>query len=90
MWSSAALVFVPSLLAGFRLPRKRSCDLTPSQNALLQAVLEGDLPALENLFLTDPLAAAIGPERGTRLFRSMVAATSNCLPASLQQLPAGA
>jgi alpha-galactosidase/6-phospho-beta-glucosidase family protein len=70
-----------------RLPLAAEAIVRPHaerQNALLQSVLKGDLPALESLFLTDPLVAAIGPERGTRLFRSMVAATSRCLPASLR------
>ena len=75
-----------------RLPLAAEALVRPHaerQNILLQAVLDGDLPALENLFLTDPLVAAIGPQRGVRLFRSMVAATSHCLPVSLR-LPAGA
>lgn len=54
------------------------------QNALVRAVLAGDLDTLETLFLTDPLVASIGPDRGARLFRSMVAATSHCLPEALR------
>ena len=54
------------------------------QSALVKAVLAGDRETLEALFLTDPLVAAIGPERGVRLFRRMVAATSHCLPEALR------
>lgn len=54
------------------------------QNALVKAVLAGDRETLETLFLTDPLVSAIGPDRGIRLFRSMVAATSHCLPEALR------
>lgn len=54
------------------------------QNALVKAVLAGDLATLESLFLTDPLVSAIGPDRGVKLFRAMVAATSHCLPEALR------
>jgi alpha-galactosidase len=70
-----------------RLPLAAEALVRPHaerQNALVRAVLAGDLSTLESLFLTDPLVAAIGPDRGMRLFRSMVAATSHCLPESLR------
>lgn len=54
------------------------------QNAVVRAVLAGDQATLEGLFLTDPLMASLGPDRGVRLFRSMVAATSHCLPEALR------
>jgi alpha-galactosidase len=54
------------------------------QNALVKAVLAGDLDTLESLFLTDPLVSAIGPDRGSKLFRAMVSATSHVLPEKLR------
>lgn len=54
------------------------------QTNLVRAVLASDRATLENLFLTDPLVAPLGPDRGARLFRSMVAATSHCLPEGLR------
>lgn len=70
-----------------RLPAAAEALVKPHaerQTALVRAVLAGDVEALETLFLTDPLVASISPERGTRLFRSMVAATSHCLPEALR------
>lgn len=54
------------------------------QTNLVRAVLASDRATLENLFLTDPLVAPLGPDRGARLYRSMVAATSHCLPEGLR------
>lgn len=54
------------------------------QTNLVRAVLASDRATLENLFLTDPLVIPLGPDRGVRLFRSMVAATSHCLPEGLR------
>ncbi len=58
------------------------------QNALLHAVLAEDAVTLEGLFLTDPLVAPIGPDRGSRLFRAMVAATAARLPDALARIAA--
>lgn len=70
-----------------RLPAAAEALVRPHaerQNALLSAVLAGDRGTLESLFLTDPLVAALGPQRGTELFGQMVTATSHQLPAALR------
>lgn len=53
------------------------------QDALLKAVLAEDLVTLEGLFLSDPLVAPIGPDRGAALFAAMTQATAACLPRGL-------
>jgi len=58
------------------------------QSALVAAVLAGDGATLEGLFLSDPLTAQLGPDRGACLFRAMVAATSDRLPQALRRLSA--
>ena len=64
--------------------RRRWCARTPRQTALVTAVLAGDRGTLESLFLTDPLVAALSPQRGGELFREMVEATNHRLPAALR------
>lgn len=58
------------------------------QNALLAGVLAGDIATLEGLFLGDPLVAPIGPDRAVELFREMVNATRERLPAQLRRISA--
>jgi alpha-galactosidase len=70
-----------------RLPPAAEALVRPHaerQTALVRAVLAGDRNTLENLFLTDPLVAPLGPERGAGLFRDMVSATSHRLPPALR------
>lgn len=58
------------------------------QNALLAAVMAEDRVTLEGLFLSDPLVAPIGPDRGARLFHAMIAATADRLPGGLAAIAA--
>ena len=58
------------------------------QNALLAAVMAEDRVTLEGLFLSDPLVAPIGPDRGAALYRAMIAATADRLPAGLTRTAA--
>jgi alpha-galactosidase len=70
-----------------RLPPAAEALVRPHaerQNAVVAAVLAGDRSTLETLFLTDPLVAPLGPERGAKLFREMVLATGHRLPAALR------
>lgn len=53
------------------------------QTALVEAVLAHDGDALLPLFLSDPLVAALSPDRAAAMFREMVAATMHRLPEAL-------
>jgi alpha-galactosidase len=79
---------IQPIFAG-RLPAAVEALVKPHaerQTALVRAVLEGDVEALEGLFLTDPLVRYLPPEKASSLLRSMVTATANRLPEKLRTL----
>ncbi|MDO5657724.1 MAG: hypothetical protein Q4G36_05325 [Paracoccus sp. (in: a-proteobacteria)] len=64
-------------------PRAMVCNLTSPISALTEAACARDCDGLPELFLSDPLVAPIGLDKGRELYRRMIAATAACLPETL-------
>lgn len=75
-----------SPLQSGRLPQAVELLVAPHaarQKALTQAIIEGRREDILALFLSDPLAGAIGADRARSMFNEMTAATAHCLPRNL-------
>jgi alpha-galactosidase len=73
---------IQPLLAG-RLPPSLELIVRPHaerQTALVSAVLDHRWDDLAALFVSDPLVAPIGPDKGLQMYREMVEATALYLP----------